>query len=321
MIYNTFLLINRLTNLFNDLNMSNTHPSSTPTQSRPSSAAGGTAPMDRLEALLKHFSVSARLFHAGPLCGVVDFDEADVGYLHVIRRGPLRVTHRREGELVIQQPSLLFYPQPLGHRFIADKTVGADMVCASVRFSGGGTNPLARALPPIIALPLTDIEAIAQSTSLLFGEALVPQCGRQSVVDRLFEVVIIQLIRHLMATASVDVGLIAGLSHPQLQRALVAMHEAPGESWSLASLAARAGMSRSTFAATFRDVVGMTPGDYLTHWRISLAQTMVKKGMAMKHIASKVGYGSEVALSRAFSARVGVSARAYKAAGAAANNT
>jgi AraC-like DNA-binding protein len=276
-------------------------------------ATPAAAPFDRLDALLTHFSVAARLFHAGPLCGVVDFDEHDVGYLHVIRRGPLRVTHRREGDLVIAAPTLLFYPQPLGHRFIADKTNGADMVCASVAFANGAINPLARALPPIVALPLAELPQLAQSASLLFCEALAPQCGRQAVVDRLFEVVIIQLIRHLMTSKSVDVGLLAGLSHPQLMKAIVAMHEQPAQPWSLESLAAHAGMSRSAFSACFRDTVGVTPGDYLSGWRISLAQTMVRQGKALKHIAAEVGYGSEVALSRAFSARVGMSPRTYKA--------
>jgi AraC-like DNA-binding protein len=275
-------------------------------------ASASQQPIDRLDALLKHFSLSARLFHAGPLCGTVDFDDTDVGYLHVVRAGPLRVTHRREGDLEIVNPTLLFYPQPLGHRFIADKTVGADMVCASVRFTGGVANPLARALPPIVALPLDEIALIASATELLFAEALHPQCGRQAVVNRLFEVIIIQLIRHLMASNAVNIGLLAGLAHAQLQRAIVAMHEAPADAWTLEQLAERAAMSRSAFANTFRDVVGVTPGDYLTGWRITLAQSMVKQGRSLKHIAAEVGYGSEVALSRAFSARVGMSARAYK---------
>jgi AraC-like DNA-binding protein len=271
-------------------------------------------PFDRLDALLAPFSVSARLFHAGPLCGVVDFDEKDVGYLHVIRHGSLRVTHRREGDLTIDAPTLLFYPQPLGHRFIADNINGADMVCASVRFSNGAINPLARALPSIVALPLVEIPSITQSTALLFGEASEPQCGRKAIVDRLFEVVIIQLIRHLMSARMVDVGLLAGLSHPQLMKAIVAMHEQPAYPWSVNTLAERAAMSRSAFSACFRDVVGVTPGSYLSGWRISLAQTMVRQGKALKHIAAAVGYGSEVALSRAFTARVGQSARTYKAA-------
>jgi AraC-like DNA-binding protein len=269
---------------------------------------------DRLNALLAQFSLSSRLFHAGPLCGIVDFDEPDVGYLHVIRRGPLRVTHRHEGDFYIDEPSVLFYPQPLGHRFMADAKTGADMVCASVKLSGGKTNPLASALPPIVALTLREVPSIAQSTALLFDEALEPKCGRQAVVDRLFEVVIIQLIRHLMATNVVNIGVLAGLAHPQLRHALVAMHEYPEQLWTIETLATKSAMSRSSFAVAFHEVVGIAPGDYLTGWRISLAKTKIKQGKSLKRIAMEVGYGSEVALSRAFSARVGMSARAFKQA-------
>ncbi len=267
---------------------------------------------DRLNALLQQFSVTSRLFHAGALCGIVDFDAQDVGYLHVVRRGPLRVTHRYEGDLYITEPTVLFYPQPLGHRFIADANTGADMVCASVKFGGGKTNPLATALPPIVALTLNELPSLAQSTALLFDEALEPKCGRQALVDRLFEVVIIQLIRHLMTANVVNIGVLAGLAHSQLRSAIIAMHEHPEQAWSIEVLAAKAAMSRSTFAAAFHEVVGVAPGDYLTGWRISLAQTKIKQGKSLKQIAMDVGYGSEVALSRAFSARVGMSARAYK---------
>jgi transcriptional regulator GlxA family with amidase domain len=187
--------------------------------------------------------------------------------------------------------------------------------CAQVRNIFGSTPSLALTALSVAAtgvLLLDEIALIANATQLLFAEALHPHCGRQAVVNRLFEVIIIQLIRHLMANNAVNIGLLAGLAHAQLQRAIVAMHEAPAEPWTLEQLAERAAMSRSAFANTFRDVVGVTPGDYLTGWRITLAQSMVKQGRSLKHIAAEVGYGSEVALSRAFSARVGMSTRAYK---------
>lgn len=268
-------------------------------------------PLDRLDALLKRFSVSARLFHAGPLCGGHDF-QYDEGFLHVVRSGWVDVHHDRLRTLHLTQPSLLFYPRPLGHRMVTDKTVGADMVCATVRFSGGSANPVGQALPPVVALPLADLDGMASLLDLLFTEALTPQCGRQAVVDRLFEVLLIRLIRKLMNEGLVDTGLLAGLAHPHLAKALVALHEAPADDWSLESLAARAGMSRSTFANAFRDTVGVTPGDYLAAWRVTLAQDLLKRGRALKHVALDVGYGSTVALSRAFKARTGVSPREWK---------
>jgi AraC-like DNA-binding protein len=268
---------------------------------------------DRLDALLKRFSLSARLFHAGPLCGVHDF-QYDEGFLHVVQSGTVEARHKQLRTLRIDEPSLLFYPRPMGHRFVTDKTLGADMACATVCFSGGPANPIGQALPPVIAMPLTTLQGMEPLLDLLFAEALNPQCGRQAIVDRLFEVLIIQLIRKLMNDGDVDTGLLAGLAHPQLAKALVALHEAPAEAWTLEALAERAGMSRSVFANAFRDTVGVTPGDYLAAYRVTLAQDMLKRGKALKHVALDVGYGSTVALSRAFKARTGVSPREWKGA-------
>ena len=75
-----------------------------------------------------------------------------------------------------------------------------------------------------------------------------------------------------------------------------------------------AGMSRSAFASTFRGVLGQTPGQYLQAWRITLAQQALLAGKPIKVVASDVGYGSEAALSRAFSAYAGLSPRAWKRA-------
>lgn len=273
-------------------------------------------PGDRLDALLGRFSLKARLFFSGSLCGVHDFDDADgVGYLHVIRRGPVRAHHApraRIGTLDVEKPSLLFYPRPLGHRFVTDPRDGADMVCASLSYQAGPVNPIANALPPLMGLPLADIPEAQPVIDLLFEEAFTRRCGRQAVLDRLFEVIIIHLLRKAMNDKLVDAGLLAGLAHPQLARALVALHEKPAEPWSLESLGERAGMSRSAFAAAFRDTVGLTPGDYLAAWRITLAQGLLEQGRGLKHVAQEVGYGSAEALSRAFRMRMGVTMREWR---------
>src|SRR5437868_353141 len=116
-------------------------------------------PIDRLDALLKRFSVSARMFHSGALCGINDFDtSADCGQLHLIKRGPLRVEHGKRKSLQLGDASLLFYPRPYAHRLITDHQRGADMACAYVNFSAGAVNPIARALPAFIAMPLKEVE-------------------------------------------------------------------------------------------------------------------------------------------------------------------
>jgi AraC-like DNA-binding protein len=268
---------------------------------------------DRLEALLSRFHVQTQMFHSGPLCGVNDFaPEQGRGQLHLVQQGMLRVEHADGSAVDVSEPSLLFYPRPLAHRFISDADRGADMACAYVRFGEGARNPLTAALPEFICLPLHLLDGADALLTVLFREAFEQKCGRQLVVDRLFEVVLIHILRHLMASTPGRIGLLAGLAHPQLSRALVAIHAEPGRPWSLVSMAATAGMSRTQFAASFHQHIGLTPASYLMRWRLTVAQQLLDAGRPLKLIVDEVGYRSAAALSRAFKAHTGESPRAWK---------
>lgn len=275
--------------------------------------------VDRLQALLTRFSVSARLFHSGPLCGITDLDDNGLGQLHLVRRGPLEVRHA--GDVVqVTEPSLLFYPRPLAHRFLSDDTVGADMACANLAFGTGVSgamrsdahHPIARSLPAFLCLPLAALPGAAPLLDVLFDEAFARRCGHQVLVDRLFDAVLVLLLRHLLDSGLVSDGPLAGLGHPQLAKALVAMHDEPATPWTLEALAACAGMSRSRFAEVFAQVVGETPAAYLAQYRITLAKDALLRGEGLERVAQQVGYGSAAALSRAFSASAGVSPRAWR---------
>jgi len=270
---------------------------------------------DRLAALLENFSVSAKVFHAGALCGINELHgDDDMGQLHLIRDGIVEVSHGGGVALRIAEPSLLLYPRPMAHRFITDPQRGADFACANLSFDGGPANPIPAALPAFTCLPLNELQGAESVLALLFDEAFNKHCGRQAMLDRLFEVVLIQILRQLMERGQTGAGLLAGLSHPRLRLAIVAMHEQPAQDWPLEELAARAGMSRSVFANSFRDTVGCTPGVYLQRWRIGIAQRALLQGRALKLIANDVGYGSEAALSRAFKMHSGLSPRQWRIA-------
>ena len=278
-------------------------------------------PIDRLSGLLARFRVQAQLHHAGALCGLTHFDAGEGhGYLHVLRRGVLEVSHPGARELPkrmrFDEPTLLLYPRPFTHRFHNPPEEGSDFTCARLHFAGGAGNPLARALPPLIALPLARVQGLDLALDLLFSETDRVRCGQRLLADRLFEVVVLQLLRWLLdhpQEAGVRPGLITGLSDPRLARALVAMHDEPGGPWTLERMAERAGMSRTAFANTFREVVGQTPADYLAAWRIALAQNRLREGRPLKLLAGELGYANPSALSRAFMARVGLSPRDWLA--------
>lgn len=269
---------------------------------------------DRLAALLERFSVTAQLFHAGALCGVNLLEaEGGLGQLHLVKEGGVEVFHGGASHRV-DVPSLLLYPRPLSHRFVTDPVRGADMACANVRFDGGAGNPIAASLPEFICLPLHAIDGAAAVLDLLFDEAFAQRCGRHSLINRLFEALMILILRQLMERGEVRGGMLAGMSHPRLRHSLVAMHESPAKEWTLDDLAAVAGMSRSVFARTFRETVGVTPGNYLQGWRISLAQQALRQDRPLKVVAADVGYGSEAALSRAFKTHVGLAPRDWRRA-------
>lgn len=268
--------------------------------------------VDRLAALLGHFAVSARTFQSGPLCGVNTLDGADgFGQLHLLRHGTAEVWHGASKAYSLDGPTLLFYPRPMAHRFVTDSEKGADFVCAHIVFEGGPANPLSSALPECVCIPLEQLPDGVPVLSLLFAEAEANNCGRQVVLDRLFEVLLVQLLRQLMENGSTQVGLLAGFAHQQLRRAIVAMHQAPQRDWSVESLAAVAGMSRSVFANQFREAVGETPANYLQRWRVGLVQKWLKNGQPLRLIAEEAGYSSESALSRAFKSQCGVSPMAW----------
>jgi AraC-like DNA-binding protein len=282
------------------------------------------APLDRLSALLERFRVRAHLFHAGPLCGATHFAaKPGRGFLHVLRRGEMTVSHRLKTGLlhrvVITEPTLLFYPSPLAHDFQNAPEEGSDFTCATLDFDGGESHPLVRALPCVVVLPLKQVEGLQQTLDLLFAETDQLRCGHRLLADRLFEVLLLQLLRWMLDhpleahshDPSVSVGLLAGLSDPALARVLVALHEQPGQAWQLESMAKHAGMSRSGFAVKFKSVVGETPADYLARWRLTIAKTQLRQGRSVKAIADELGYANASALSRVFNQKMGLSPRTW----------
>lgn len=275
--------------------------------------------VDRLTPLLERFRVRAHMFHAGPLCGVTRYAaQPGRAFLHVLQRGELQVTHAaRSGaprRLTLAAPALLFYPRPLTHDFHNPPQEGSDFVCATLDFDGGSAHPLVQALPPVVALPVHEVAGIEQTLALLFAETERVRCGQRLLADRLMEILLLQMLRWLLdhpARGGVRQGLLCGLAHPGLARALTRLHERPGDAWPLARMAQEAGMSRSAFAAQFRAALGTTPADYLLRWRVSLAQTLLRTGTPVKQVSDRLGYATPAAFSRAFAQAVGASPRTW----------
>lgn len=237
---------------------------------------------DRLSALLRHFQLQAEVADA-PLA-------ADANLLLL---GGANGDGARVRRVVFQ----------VAGRFASGAAAGP--VLASARVDLGAANPIARALPAVLELDVAQMPELEPLVSLLLTEATQPRCGRHGALNRLCEVLVILLLRRAIEIGATGPGLLAGLAHPRLHRALVAMHDAPHRDWRSDDLAAEAGMSRSHFMATFRAVCATTPRAYLTAWRLILARQDLAAGARVKSVAARYGYASAEALSRAFTRQFG----------------
>ncbi|MGH1348178.1 MAG: cupin domain-containing protein [Nannocystales bacterium] len=187
-----------------------------------------------------------------------------------------------------------------------------------VRFDHVAAHRLVDLLPPVLSVDGWDDESGAwlhSTLQLITREAKTMRPGGETVVTRLADVLVIQAIRRWLATSpDADRGWLAALRDPQIGRALAAIHRDPQEDWSVAGLAAQAGMSRSAFSARFTELLDESPMRYLTAWRLNLARTHLQTTTEpLACVATRFGYGSEAAFCRAFKRVFGLSPGAARA--------
>jgi AraC-like DNA-binding protein len=268
--------------------------------------------VDRLSTLLAQFGMHATTIFGGVLSADMAFDATDrTAKLHLLRSGDAAFQLDQQKPVVITEPSLLFIPRPCGHSLSASSEQQVELVSAALSFDGGLDNPLTTALPAYVVMPLADLAMLSGNLNWLFDEAFAQHCGKNAVLNRLFELVVIQLLRYMMANRSVSTGMMAGLADLRLSKAVTLMHDQPAKAWSVSELASAASMSRASFAAKFHKVVGITPADYLVSWRVSLTQKLLREGRPIALIADEVGYESPSALARTFRRKTGNSPREW----------
>lgn len=148
-------------------------------------------------------------------------------------------------------------------------------------------------------------ERLATLVRLFGAEAGQRRAGRDLVLERLVEVLLIEALRTTQGTAA-PAGLLRGLADARVAEALRRMHADPERSWTVAELAKEAGLSRSAFFGRFTRSVGLRPMEYLLAWRMALAKDLLRKGsVTLEEVARRVGYGSASTFSTAFSRHAG----------------
>jgi len=183
-------------------------------------------------------------------------------------------------------------------------------------FDSANEGLLTALLPPVLVVQPgggKEQPRLAGLFALIDAEASADRPGRLSMLTRLMEMVLIDVLRTPPERLTKPRGgMIAGLADPRISIALRAFHADVGGDWSVEALAHAAGMSRSRFSGRFTETVGEPPMTYVLHWRMACARDALRIGIkSLDQIAQAIGYGSASAFSTAFSRNVGQSPARY----------
>jgi AraC-like DNA-binding protein len=192
-----------------------------------------------------------------------------------------------------------------GELTIGVGTVQTRILCASYHQDPAVTLPLLTLLPNVLHIPASRANRGLDATlRLLASELGQPQPGAAAVLNRLVDILLVQILR-IWTTDSISpprpASWLAALTDPIAGPALALLHTQPERPWTVDTLAAGIGVSRATLARRFAAKVGEPPAAYLTRWRMDLAaQRLRDTDDTAGTIARSLGYTSEYAFNRAF---------------------
>ncbi len=207
----------------------------------------------------------------------------------------------------------------MGHLVVAGDGVSTSLICGTVGFDQGQVHPVFAMLPRLIHVEDSDgilSSVIETLIRMIADEVDRPDPGTETVVARLTDVLVIYMLRDYVKNLEAgEGGWLGGLKDPGIATALGHIHRSPERNWTASDLATSAGMSRSLFFSRFKELVGETPADYLTKWRVHVATRHLRvSGHSVGTTARLVGYTSETAFSNAFHRLMGVRPGAYRRA-------
>jgi AraC family transcriptional regulator, activator of mtrCDE len=197
-----------------------------------------------------------------------------------------------------------------------DSSATTQMVCGHFTFRAGADHPILRALPEYLVTTnamrarrpwLDDI------LRLVVRQVFSDTIGSTATVTRLSEIVFIELLRVGIGQSAGLRSVLEAFQDQQIGGALQLIHAEPERSWTVESLAASVGMSRSRFAERFSDLMGAGPMSYLTDWRLQKALSLLDDARcSVQQVASRTGYQSPAAFTRAFTGKFGLAPTEYR---------
>jgi len=191
------------------------------------------------------------------------------------------------------------------------------MICALVRFDHPAAQRLIGLLPKLIRVDTwqsPEMEWIQSTLRFIAAEAQQLNAGGETVITRLADILVIQAVRAWIAHApAAQTGWLGALRDRQIGRAIAMIHRDPACNWTVATLAGRVGMSRSAFSARFTQLVGESAMRYAVRWKMQAALAQLQETDAsLTELATRLGYDSDAAFSRAFKRVFGTAPSAFR---------
>jgi AraC-like DNA-binding protein len=186
-----------------------------------------------------------------------------------------------------------------------------ELVCGGLRLEHPSARRLLDGLPPVIHVRTVRRTVLGTTLDLLADEVAAREVGHEAVISRLCDILVIQAIRQWMTSGQATASpWLRAMGDRQVGPALAALHAEPAAPWTVATLASRAAMSRSAFAARFRELLDQPVMGYLTEVRMQLAVTLLHRhDRTVAEVAAAVGYESDASFSRVFKRHLGTSPR------------
>lgn len=246
---------------------------------------------------------------------------------HVVSHGRCFLTVNTEQNIkeTLEQGDIVLFPRDLGHCITSDdafetpvnqthsesfsiglRADGTGLVCGYFEHQHPLMASLTEHLPDyvIVRHDPTSPSGLMLLLNALLNESVTPDKGSELIMAKMSETILAILMRDHLPTSQ---GVLAASIHPKLSPVLKAIHEKPGEKWTVDALAGLAFSSRAGFADLFKEVVGLSPMEYVTQWRLSLAyRRLADEKVSTLDAALEAGYDNESSFSKAFKRVMGV---------------
>ncbi len=188
--------------------------------------------------------------------------------------------------------------------------------CASLSATYGTGHGIFDGLDRPLTINIQSNPALKGSFDALLHELSEPRWASKAMAECLMKQVLIWMLRDHILELAPRIPVLHVLTDSRLLPAVSAVLAHPEERHSVSSLAALAGMSRSSFASRFTKRFEQSPIEFLRTIRMhSAARLLLTSQLPVKGLASAVGYSSRSHFSRAFKEAFGADPSSFRERG------